>query len=966
MKKIKLFFFTCLCLGFLVSCNLNMGGNQQKTTYTVTFQTEDGIEVGKVEVEENSLVEEPAVGDREGYEFIGWFLESEQWNFETNTVTSNIILKSKWQEVKNEATVYTVNLNPNGGTLDEKVIEFTDYKDVVLPIPSRDNYTFIGWYKGTVKYDSLTENENYFLIAQWMGTSYNITYHLDGGVLNTLSKDTYNFGSGLILYAPTKEGYNFEGWYDNPEFTGSKITRISTTDSGDKDLYAKWVEQQPVITYELNGGNWSYTTREAIVEEFLKDAMTWGGKTTKPDGMVSGTNGTHSGFANVFSSIYGIFSDSQYKAKWAWLKAYIIEATDNVSSKGYLESGNEAFWRYSLGAFLFEEFRDTYPISADYTDEQKANGFWDTLSEYEVNEFEITSNGLLTPVRIYYVFEGWYDNPEFTGNPITSVTTDTKLYAKWVEETPVEKIEITNKVTNLDRFEEYQLEWEITPSNAAIKSVEFSSSDETIATVSNTGLITPLNNGTVTITIKSLSPSGKTDTVTIIVSSPDHFRLAYKTESYMKVSETIELVAEYVKRNGGTEALVWESLNSDIATVNNGVVTGIKVGVATIRVKLASDATVYADFVVTVLPDELSEELEFIVNEHESNIFTRYDLGIGAGTPVYDANIFGGVSQYLFNYDYFWNTKYLDTTMKNGQYSKNLTDVKFITVHYTAGMTKGSNAEATANYFSYAQDVSAHFCTGNDGVFQSLELNVRGWHAGDGTGTTFTWTNTGVKYDPNDPRWPEWGISENAMFTINGQETSVKVPEKTQRGNEGFVTDSKWLNDQGLAFTIIDGYYYMGTTWWCYSNVYEGRICSKGGNNNSIGIESAVDEGSDLWLTWQITARLVADLLIKYDLDITRVVGHHFFAAKDCPQPLLENDLEIWWEFIELVEAEYEKMKSFNETEIKFTVTKGQDIVNEHGRVYNQPEFSQIVTYEVEINGELVTLATCVPGMYTK
>ena len=102
------------------------------------------------------------------------------------------------------------------------------------------------------------------------------------------------------------------------------------------------------------------------------------------------------------------------------------------------------------------------------------------------------------------------------------------------------------------------------------------------------------------------------------------------------------------------------------------------------------------------------------------------------------------------------------------------------------------------------------------------------------------------------------------------------------------------------------GQYYMGTTWWCYSQVAEGRICSKGGNLNSIGIESAVNPESNLWYTWQRTAQLVAKLMLENDLDITRVKGHHFYSAKDCPQPLLENDLEIWWKFIEMVEHEYD------------------------------------------------------------
>ena len=56
----------------------------------------------------------------------------------------------------------------------------------------------------------------------------------------------------------------------------------------------------------------------------------------------------------------------------------------------------------------------------------------------------------------------------------------------------------------------------------------------------------------------------------------------------------------------------------------------------------------------------------------------------------------------------------------------------------------------------------------------------------------------------------------------------------------------------------IDGKYYIGETY--YSSTYE-KISNRGGNNNSIGIESCITVGTDIYLTWQKTAKLVAKLL---------------------------------------------------------------------------------------------------------
>ena len=928
--------------------------------YTLSFDTDGGYSIDDQLLSEGEEIYKPNSPTKEGYTFKGWEPEIPDY-----MPAHDLAIKAIWQ-----VNTYTIKFNTGSGS---KIETLTYEYGAIVTAPKdpiRDGYNFVGW---NAEIPERMPAKNLTFTAKWEGQIKTITYNLnDGSLLETYPLE-FKVGLGTTLPTPTRSGYDFGGWYTNPEFTGTPLNKIATTVINDVTLYAKWTKEAQKVTYNLNGGNWQYSTREEMVEDFLNDAMTWGGKTgSKPDGMVQGAGSTQVGFANKFSAIYGIFSDPTYGQKWAWLKEYIINITSNSSSKSYLSQGNEAFWRYSLGAFLFKEYRSTYPISEDYTVEASANGFWTTLSEKSQATFDIVEGSeLKTPIKIYYVFKGWYNNPEFTGNPVTELSSTITLYAKWEEEVPVQSISITNKVEALDRFDTYQLSWALNPTNAAIKEVEFFTSDANIATINDKGLIETLANGTVTITIKSLSPSGVTDTVTINVTSPDYFDVSYDSTSYANVGETIKLNAEYIKRDGSKPNLVFTSLNLDIAEVDNeGNVLAKAEGVATIRVQLEGDANTYFDFVVTVLPSSLSSAQQFVVDSHESNIFTRYDLGIGAGTPVYFADIFGSINKMVFNYDGEWQDDYLAACLANGQYSTGINGVEFIVVHYTAGMTVGSNAAATAAYFSRAEGVSAHFCTGNDGIFQTLNLTDRGWHAGDGASATFEWNPTGVKYNENDPQWPEWGISSNAKFTINGQETSIKVPYKDQRGNEGYVTDSKWLNDQGFAFKIVDGEYYMGTTWWCYSNVYEGRICSRGGNKHGIGIESAVDEGSDLWYTWQVTAKLCAQLMVKFNLDITRVVGHHFFAAKDCPQPLLENDLEIWWEFIELVEAEYQALTTYKNSTFELIVKDGGEIINEYGRVISQPEYSQVVTYEVRINNgtsvETITLATMVPGQYTK
>ena len=300
--------------------------------------------------------------------------------------------------------------------------------------------------------------------------------------------------------------------------------------------------------------------------------------------------------------------------------------------------------------------------------------------------------------------------------------------------------------------------------------------------------------------------------------------------------------------------------------------------------------------------------------------------------------------------------------------------IEFIVVHYTAGFGAGADAGAHAAWFARPvseNDTSIHYCVGNDGVFKGLDEQYRADHAGDGgsrqTVAEFSWIDTPVEVLDTDPEIPVVTITKNATFAINGRDTGVKVPKETKY-NRGYVTDSKWLNEQGIGVSIKDGKYQIGTSWWCYTQVGEGRICSNGGNRNGIGIETAVNKGSDLWYTWQLAAQLVADIMVRQSLDITRVKGHHFFSAKDCPQPMLENDMEIWWEFIELVKAEYDKItlcQGYN-----FAFTCDSELVDEHGRVTGQEGHSQVVTYTVTVEKdgktETIKLASIIEGSYSK
>lgn len=56
---------------------------------------------------------------------------------------------------------------------------------------------------------------------------------------------SYDGTAEVIIPNPYKEGFTFDGWYESDDFLGEKITSIPEGATGDKKLYAKWVEYIP-------------------------------------------------------------------------------------------------------------------------------------------------------------------------------------------------------------------------------------------------------------------------------------------------------------------------------------------------------------------------------------------------------------------------------------------------------------------------------------------------------------------------------------------------------------------------------------------------------------------------------------------------------------------------------------------------------------------------------------------------
>ena len=307
-----------------------------------------------------------------------------------------------------------------------------------------------------------------------------------------------------------------------------------------------------------------------------------------------------------------------------------------------------------------------------------------------------------------------------------------------------------------------------------------------------------------------------------------------------------------------------------------------------------------------------------------------------------------------FNYEYTLNSYVLPYLFKQLEIIENiapktnanrdgrLKENKYICVHDTGDTIPSHNSKFWSDtvYNERWMDsdtpyaASFQYVVGNDGIFHNIPDNEIGYHAGDSTKFNYALYPTGI----NSDKECTLDIREGYYF-INNQKTKVKAPLR----EDGTVSDITELGDQGILVKNIDGQYYIGETY--YNSTYK-LISNRGGNNNSIGIETCMTEGQDIYLNYMLCAKLVASKLLEYNLSIDDIKQHHYFSGKNCPQSLWTAGL--WNMFIDLVKVEKQVLIFINEG-FQFKLINLDNVSNE-GKILD-PEKAFKYTLEVTKDG---------------
>ena len=403
-----------------------------------------------------------------------------------------------------------------------------------LSIPVTIKITNAADYEDCDFYISGTLDDRYLSIPKTNGDSFNIT----------VSK------GNLSLYVKAKKGDTTCGIGEVECSLTEKIELFVTLNSNFK---------KATVTFETNGG--SVVEPKTVISGMEIGTL----PVSTKDGFVLEGWYQDNTFTTKVRSLYKVDKDITLYAKW-------ISATTELTVT-FESNGGSSVNAQTVKA---GEEIETSPIT--------------TKTDYE--------------------FSGWYSDSTF--NQAVSfpflVTSNCTLYAKWTEKNNVvypEAITLNQTSVEISQNDTITLNAIVSPTNATNKTITWTSSNESVATVAG-GVITGVSKGSANIIATVTGKDGKSITATCLVTVSDSI-IPVESVSIAKGNYTVEagatlsapLTVTVLPADATNKSVIWSSSNESVATVDqNGNVKGIAAGTVTIT---ATSHNAKSDFVnVTV------------------------------------------------------------------------------------------------------------------------------------------------------------------------------------------------------------------------------------------------------------------------------------------------------------------------------------------------------------------------------
>lgn len=405
----------------------------------------------------------PAIPERAGYDFVGWFDSDEKQISIPHIVKEDCNFTSRFKLHE-----YNISFWLNGGKFEQTPTDkFTiESGSIELPVPKKEGYDFLGWYLDPAYKDENTTSiscdpRDVVVYAKWNVVVYTIKYELDGGTIYESNPSQVTAETIEKLNAPAKLGYTFIGWYDKPD-GGELCEYVGGEDAKNQTLYAIWqkIDKKYTIEYEYNDGIIDGKNPDIIrageviqLSPTYKTGYNFLGWNDQPDG--SGEYYTR--LLNVSSDIklYAIFEAKQYMIIYRYDGSYKGEPNPNYVLYGEKITLNpvhlhgykfEGWYTDEKDGEKIEEINETniarltklyarysiikYTIKLDLQE--------GTLQEGEPYEYNVTVESqtfaLPKPKKPGFKFLGWFDE---NGNKYSEIKStdagDFTLTARWLD-----------------------------------------------------------------------------------------------------------------------------------------------------------------------------------------------------------------------------------------------------------------------------------------------------------------------------------------------------------------------------------------------------------------------------------------------------------------------------------------------------------------------------------------------------